>query len=74
MTTIYTLPACPGCMRSKAWMSAHGVEFTEVDLTQDDQAAIKVLNEWGYQAAPVVEAPDGTHWSGHNVELLAAHV
>lgn len=66
--TVYTKPACVQCNATKRALKKRGLEFDEIDLTEDADAlaAVKAL---GYQAAPVVFA-DGNHWSGYRPDLI----
>lgn len=73
MVTVYTLPACSGCMRTKAWLKAKKVDFEEVDLTSDGKVYADIVIKKGFQTAPVVNI-DNDWWAGHDVEKLAASV
>lgn len=70
MVTVYSQPNCAGCIRTKNFLKNRGVDFTEVNI-REDEAAQQKLMEWGYRVVPVVEAGDD-HWPGHNPERLAA--
>lgn len=61
--TVYTTPSCPQCEMTKKTLTRENINFTVVDLSQDDVAMDMVKNELGYAAAPVVVAGD-QHWSG----------
>ena len=61
--TVYTTPSCPQCEMTKKTLTRENIEFTVVDLSQDDAAMEMVKNELGYAAAPVVVAGD-QNWSG----------
>ena len=72
--TVYTLPDCVQCDRTKKYLDRAGTEYRVVDLSTslDDYRAVKYL---GYTQAPVVLAQyaDGgeTHWSGFRPDLLS---
>lgn len=66
--TVYTKPSCVQCNATKRALAKAGLEYQEVDLTEDAEAleAVKAL---GYQSAPVVFA-DGDHWSGFRPDKI----
>lgn len=68
--TVYTKPSCPGCVQTKTYLKSKGVDFTEIDLSQDIDALNKI-KEMGYRQAPVVFNGDD-HWSGFNPSKLSA--
>lgn len=41
--TIYTMDYCPYCVRAKQLLQARGLNFTEVKVSQDDEAAWKAM-------------------------------
>ena len=69
MVTVYTLPACVQCDSTKRVLTRNLVEYQEVDLSQDE-AAMQMVKDLGYNAAPVVVAGD-EHWSGFRPDKLA---
>lgn len=68
MVTIYTLPSCPQCETTKRFLARQGVEYKEVDLSEDAEAT-EMVKQLGYVSAPVVVAGDA-HWSGFRLERL----
>jgi|TARA_R110000782_G_scaffold207288_4_gene295831 glutaredoxin-like protein NrdH len=72
MVTVYTLPSCVQCDSTKRVLTRTGVEYSVVDLTQD-VAAMEMVKELGYNAAPIVVAGDD-HWSGFRPDKLASLV
>lgn len=40
---VYTADYCPYCTKAKTLLSAKGVEFTEIDLSGDDEARLKLV-------------------------------
>jgi mycoredoxin len=59
--TIFTRPWCGGVMRVKRWLERRGIPYTEVDITQDLEAArqVEALNG-GHQSVPTILV-DGVH-------------
>ena len=59
--TMYTTTWCGYCSRLKAQMGREGIEFTEVDIERDPDAAEFVMRvNGGDQTVPTVVFPDGS--------------
>lgn len=58
---------------TKRVLTREGIPFEEkrMDL---DESLLEQAKEMGYLQAPVVIAPDGTHWSGFRPDLIAKHL
>lgn len=77
--TVYSTPGCVQCKLSRTWLDKHDVPYVEVDLSED-QDALEMVRNLGYQAAPVIVASKqyegaSAHWSGFipaNLEWLIA--
>ena len=70
MVTVYTLPSCVQCDSTKRVLTRHGIEFETIDLSEDE-AAMALVKELGYNAAPVVVAGED-HWSGFRLDKISA--
>ena len=59
--TMYSTPWCGYCQRLKAQMGREGIEFVEVDIEQDPDAAafVEQVND-GNQTVPTLVYTDGT--------------
>lgn len=69
MITVYSKPACVQCTATKRKLDQLGIEYREVDLTEDVEAMARVTG-WGYREAPVVEVDPHHHWSGNRPDLI----
>jgi mycoredoxin len=59
--TMYTTVWCGYCYRLKQGLTDAGIQFFEVDIEQDEQAAERVmLVNGGNQTVPTLEFSDGT--------------
>lgn len=67
---VYTKPSCVQCNATYRALDKAGLEYTLVDLTQDEEA-LESVKALGYQQAPVVIA-DGDHWSGFRPDKIKA--
>jgi len=58
---MYTTDWCPDCWRAKTVMKAMKVVFTEVNITQDADAADLVVRlNRGNRSVPTIVFPDGS--------------
>lgn len=79
--TLYTKPSCVQCTATKRLLDQRGLEYTQVDVTEDPDA-LAFVKDLGYQAAPVVYTvntdtvgyDDIDHWSGFNADRIKAIV
>jgi mycoredoxin len=49
---IYATSWCPDCRRTKQFLDAHGVAYTEVDIDTNPSAASDVVKHAGKRAIP----------------------
>lgn len=68
--TVYTLPSCVQCESTKKMLDRRSIAYNVVDMSQDE-AALEMIKNLGYQAAPVVIAGED-HWSGFRPDRLNA--
>lgn len=70
---MYTTPWCGDCVRAKQVMKAMQVEYHEIDITQDEDAAETVvqLNK-GNRSVPTIVFPDGSILTEPPAPVLAA--
>ena len=66
---VYTKPACVQCVATYKELDRKGIEYSLIDITQDEEAMNTVL-ELGYRQAPVVVTEDD-HWSGFRPDKIA---
>jgi len=58
---MYTTPWCGYCVRLKRALEREGIEFTEVDIDRDEDAAQLVMSiNGGNATVPTIMLPDGT--------------
>ena len=58
---MYSTTWCGYCARLKAQLGREGIEFTEVDIERDPEAAQFVMSvNGGNQTVPTVVFPDGS--------------
>jgi len=67
--TIYTSPSCTHCNSAKRYLSEHGVDYREVDISRDLQSAQRLIDKTGQTGVPVIEV-DGTMIVGFDKRRL----
>jgi glutaredoxin-like protein NrdH len=70
--TVYTLPSCVQCDSTKRLLTRNRIKFEIIDLSTDE-AAMALVKELGYTAAPIVVVGDD-HWSGFRMDKISALV
>lgn len=66
---VYTTPACSYCQTLKEFLRENKVEFTEIDVSKDQQAAEELIRRSGQMSVPVTEI-DGQMIVGFDREKL----
>ncbi len=56
--TIYTTPTCAFCHAEKQWLEKKGVDFKEIDVSQDPEAAREMVQKTGQMGVPVTFVGD----------------
>lgn len=71
--TVYSKPNCSQCDATYRTLDRKGLEYSVVDITEDE-SALELFKELGYVSAPVVtvDQPDGSvkTWSGFRVDEI----
>lgn len=52
---LYSTPTCPYCRMAKDFLEKEGVEFTVVDVSEDEEAAREMVEKSGQMGVPVME-------------------
>jgi mycoredoxin len=73
--TMYTTTWCGYCQRLKAQMGRAGIEFTEVDIERDPEAAAFVESvNGGNQTVPTLVFPDGSAATNPSIKDVQARL
>lgn len=67
---LYSTPFCPYCRMAKEFLEQHDVEFEEVDVQGDREAAVEMIRKSGQTGVPVIEV-DGEVIVGFDAKRLA---
>ncbi|GAE86961.1 glutaredoxin family protein [Acetivibrio straminisolvens] len=52
---VYTTPTCPWCTRVKEYLDQKGVEYREINVASDRNAAMEMIQKSGQRGVPVVD-------------------
>ena len=66
---LFSTPLCPYCVALKEFLKEHHIEFEEIDVSQDQQAAKEMVEKTGQMGVPVLET-DGEFVVGFNREKI----
>lgn len=50
--TVYSTPTCPWCTTLKGWLEHNNVQYTDIDVSRDQQAAYDLVRRSGQQGVP----------------------
>lgn len=66
---IYTSPTCDYCQMARDYFKKHGIEYQEVDVTQDEQAREKMIQKSHQLGVPVIEIDNEIYVGFHRREI-----
>ena len=70
---VYSTQVCPWCFKVKDFLKEHDIEFEDIDVGQDREAAQRMVEKSGQNSVPVIEI-DGSFVVGFDrakiIELL----
>jgi len=52
---IYSTPTCPWCIRTKQFLKENNINFQEIDVSGDQQAANEMMQKTGQMGVPVID-------------------
>jgi glutaredoxin 3 len=52
---VYTTPTCVYCVTVKNFLKEKNIDFQEVDVSQDKEAADQMIEKTGQMGVPVIE-------------------
>ncbi len=53
--TVYSTPTCPFCKQIKSFLEENKVEFTDIDVSSDQEEAQKMIKLSGQMGVPVTD-------------------
>ena len=55
---VFSTPFCPWCSRAKDFLKEKGIEFEDIDVSQDHDAAHFMIERSGQNGVPVIQIGD----------------
>lgn len=55
MIKVFTTPSCPYCVTLKQYLKDHNIEFEEIDVAENREAAEEMIQKSGQMGVPVIE-------------------
>jgi len=52
---VYSTPTCPYCHMAKSYLKENNVQFTDIDVASDQNAAKEMVEKTGQMGVPVIE-------------------
>ncbi|MEG6612547.1 glutaredoxin family protein [Pseudoclostridium thermosuccinogenes] len=62
---VYSTPTCPWCTVAKNYLKSKNIEFDDIDVSQDREAAVEMIQKSGQRGVPVIDI-DGNIIVGFN--------
>ena len=69
MVKVYSTPMCPYCVTLKQFLKEQGIEFEDIDVSQDKKASDEMIEKSGQMGVPVVDI-DGNIIVGFDKEKI----
>jgi glutaredoxin-like YruB-family protein len=66
---VYSTPTCPWCHKVKEFLKEHKIEFKDINVAEDQEAAKQMVEKSGQMGVPVTEV-DGEIIVGYDEEKL----
>lgn len=51
---VYSTPTCPHCVTVKKYLKDKGIDYTDFNVAQDEEARKQMMDKTGRMAVPVV--------------------
>lgn len=52
---IYSTPTCPYCIRAKQFLKENKIDFEDIDVSMDHEAAQEMIKKSGQMGVPVID-------------------
>jgi glutaredoxin 3 len=62
---VFSTPSCPWCTRAKDYLKSKGVNYTDLDVSQDRNSAMEMIQKSRQRGVPVLDI-NGTIVIGFN--------
>jgi glutaredoxin-like YruB-family protein len=55
---VYSTPTCPYCVKAKEFLKENNIEFEDIDVSSNQEAAKEMVEKSGQMGVPVLEIGD----------------
>ena len=55
MIKVFSTPACPFCVTLKTFLTDHDIEFENINVAEDKEAAKEMIEKSGQMGVPVLD-------------------
>ncbi len=52
---VYSTPSCPWCTVAKNYLKSRNIQFDEVDVSKNREAAVEMVQKSGQRGVPVID-------------------
>ena len=52
---VYSTPSCPFCIRAKQFLKENNIEFEDIDVSSNQEAAREMIQKSGQMGVPVLD-------------------
>lgn len=66
---VYSTPSCPYCIALKEFLKEKNIQFEDVDVSQNEEAAKEMIEKSGQMEVPIIEI-DGQIVVGFDKEKI----
>jgi len=66
---VYSTPTCPYCKMTKQFLKENNIEFTDINVADNQEAAQEMINKSGQMGVPVLDV-DGQIIVGFDKEKI----
>ncbi len=70
---VYSLPTCPYCIKTKAFLKEKNIAFEDIDVSNNPQAAKEMVEKSGQMGVPVIDI-DGKIIIGFDTKTILKEV
>jgi glutaredoxin 3 len=66
---VYSTPTCPWCTVAKKYLDSNNIEYEDLDVSINREAALEMVQKSGQRGVPVIEI-DGNIIVGFNQQAI----
>ncbi len=61
---VYVSPTCPACHQVKQFLEDNGVEYSEFDVSKDEEALKRIVKETDQMVVPIIKVGEDQYVIG----------